>query len=525
MRRVVTRPIGALEAAIGRLVEGEDVEIPGASRSDEVGALARAMSRIHAKGEEAARTRIALDSSSAMLMIADNEDRIAYLTPRLAKQLKLAEPAIRKSVPEFDANAMTGMDFNIFHRRREHQAGMLRDMKDQIVTDIRLGDRRMNLVVSAIVARDGSRLGTVVEWEDRTENSAILEEIDAAAAAAAVGDFSRRVTPKGADEKLERVATQINRICETVDRFLSDIETPVKAMAEGDLSHRGSVSHEGRFGDVAGSVDAMLDRLGGLVTDIKQAEQAMRGNIDNVSGGASDLSSRTEAQASALEQTSATVEEISATVSTNADGARQASVMAGDARERAARGQAVVGEAVSSMREIEESSSRIADITAVIDGIAFQTNLLALNAAVEAARAGEAGKGFAVVASEVRTLAQRSSEAARDIKELIAASGSRVADGVRHVHATGEALGELMHSIRGMSETIDDIARASAEQATGMQEITAAVSHMDETTQRNASLAEESARAAEALRAQSTELAELIGFFQAAPSAGRARAA
>ena len=236
--------------------------------------------------------------------------------------------------------------------------------------------------------------------------------------------------------------------------------------------------------------------------------------IDLVSGGARDLSGRTEAQASAIEQTSATVEEISATIATNADGAREAAAITREARSRAQHGQSVVGDAVSSMSEIETSSGRIGDITAVIDGIAFQTNLLALNAAVEAARAGEAGKGFAVVASEVRTLAQRSSEAARDIKELIAASGAKVADGVRLVNATGDALGGLLESISSIAGSVEDIAQASQEQATGMQEITSAVTHMDDATQRNAALAEESARAATALRSESDQLAELIGFFR-----------
>ncbi len=525
LHRGVSRPLGGLEAAIARLLEGESIEIPGASRGDEIGSLARAMGLIHEKAEEAARTRLAIESSSAMLMIATNDDRISYVSPELKRKLALAGPALRRIVPDFDAENLVGMDFHAFHARRAHQESLLRNLQARHETNIRLGERRLNLLVNPIHGRDGARIGAVVEWDDRTEDHAILEEIDKAAAAAAAGSFGARVTMKGADPKLERVAVQVNRICDTVDRFLSDVETPVKAMEQGDLTLRSTIAHEGRFADVAESVNAMLTRLSGLVHDIKSAEHAMRESIDQVSSGSSDLSSRTEAQASALEETSATVEEISATVSTNADGARQTSVMAAEARDRAARGQQVVGEAVSSMREIEESSGRIGDITAVIDSIAFQTNLLALNAAVEAARAGEAGKGFAVVASEVRTLAQRSSEAARDIKELIATSGSKVADGVRHVHATGEALGELMHAIRSMSETIDDIARASSEQATGMQEITAAVSHMDETTQRNAGLAEESARAADALRTQSAELTELIGFFRADGSVRRARAA
>ncbi|MDF2234442.1 methyl-accepting chemotaxis protein [Albimonas sp. CAU 1670] len=517
----LSRPLSAMEHALSRLLAGQSEEVPGRTRRDEIGSLARAMTAIHAQGQESARLKRAVDSAQVLLMVADDKDRIAYVSPGLKTVLRRVTDDVRRRVPGFDVESLEGMDFNVFHANRGHQAGMLRDLSKTISTEIRLSERRLSLRVNAIQDPAGKRLGTVVEWLDRTEDLALLGEIDAAAAAAARGEFGRRVTlGTGADENLDRVGAQVNRICETVDGFLADVDRPLAAMVDGDLSRRAGDHHEGRFGALAVSLNRTIDRLAGLVGDIKHAETAIRRSIEQVSGGSRDLSSRTEAQASAIEETSATVEEISATIATNADGARDAAAMAREARERAQRGQEVVGDAVSSMSEIEASSGRIGDITAVIDGIAFQTNLLALNAAVEAARAGEAGKGFAVVASEVRTLAQRSSEAARDIKELIAASGAKVADGVRLVNATGEALGGLLDSISSIAGSVEDIAQASKEQATGMQEITSAVTHMDDATQRNAALAEESARAASALRAESDALAELIGFFRNADAPG-----
>ena len=520
------KPLSAMETAITRLLAGDSERVPGQRRRDEIGRLARAMTAIHDKGLEAARLKQAVDSAEVLLMVADDDDRITYVSPGLKTVLNRVSGAIRQRVPGFDAENLEGMDFHVFHANRAHQTSMLQTLSKTFSTDIRLGDRRLGLVVNPIHGAGNKRLGTVVEWLDRTEDLALLNAIDSAAASAAQGEFGKRLNlGTGADENLDRVAAQVNRICETMDGFLTDVDRPLAAMAQGDLSHRAGEGHAGRFGHVAESLNRTIDRLASLVGDIKHAEDAIRRSIEQVSGGARDLSGRTEAQASAIEETSATVEEISATITTNADGAREAAAMAREARERAQRGQEVVGDAVSSMSEIEASSGRIGDITAVIDGIAFQTNLLALNAAVEAARAGEAGKGFAVVASEVRTLAQRSSEAARDIKELIAASGAKVADGVRLVNATGEALGGLLDSISGIAGSVEDIAQASREQATGMQEITSAVTHMDDATQRNAALAEESARAAAALRAESDSLAELIGFFRnadARASAGRA---
>jgi len=515
------RPMRSLEGAVARLMRGEPADLPGLNRRDELGALAKALGRIHEAGEIAARTRRAIDCSGALLMIADDDNRIEYISPALLRIFERNLGEIRRSLPQFDPAGIKGATIDVFHGRPEHQKGLVHAMSDAHLADIRLGGLRMGLAVNPVTADDGRRLGTVVEWRDKTADLKVLEEIDAVATAAASGEFGERVEAGAAAPDLRRVAEQVNRISDVVGEFLADIETPVAALAEGDLTSRSRGGHEGRFAEVAARLDGAIDRIAGFANDILAAERGMRGSISEVSGGAGDLSSRTEAQASALEQTSATVEEISATISSNADSAGAAREMAAEARRQAETGRSVVTDAVTSMKEIEESSGRIGDITQVIDSIAFQTNLLALNAAVEAARAGDAGKGFAVVASEVRTLAQRSSAAARDIKELIAASAGKVADGVRHVHASGEALGRLETAIARMSETIDDIARASAEQATGMQEITAAVSHMDETTQRNAALAEASARAAEALRHQSDQLAEIVAFFRTELETGR----
>ena len=516
LMRALGRPLLRLQDAVGEMLAGRETDVPGLDRRDEIGGLARALRAIHDFGRESLRLRQALESSSTLLMVADDAHRIVYATPSVVAMLREAEAEIRaRDLPNFRADEIVGSSIDVFHKRPEVQRGRLGSLDaGGMDANLALGGRSMTLHVTPVHDPAGRRIGTAVEWRDRTDEIAALTQIKAVAVGVAAGDFSLRARLDAAAPELRQAMEEVNRICETVDAFLADVEEPLAALAEGDVTRRAGGDWRGRFGQTATALNATVGRLAELSAETRRAEAAMRGAIAEVSEGAADLSARTESQASALEETSATVEEISATISANADSARDAAGLAAEARGRAGEGRAVADRAVASMQEIEESSSRINDITAVIDSIAFQTNLLALNAAVEAARAGDAGKGFAVVASEVRTLAQRSSAAARDIKELISASGAKVADGVRHVRATGEALGELEAAIVRMSGVLEDIARASAEQATGMQEITSAVSHLDDATQQNAALAESSARSAGALRSQAETLAELIGFFR-----------
>jgi methyl-accepting chemotaxis protein len=242
-----------------------------------------------------------------------------------------------------------------------------------------------------------------------------------------------------------------------------------------------------------------------------------------------DLSQRTEEQAASLEQTSASMEQISTTVKKNAENAQQANQFAIGTQDVADRGSAVVAQAVDAMARIEESSKQISDIIGVIDEIARQTNLLALNAAVEAARAGEAGRGFAVVASEVRSLAQRSSQAAKDIKDLIGNSSSQVQEGVDLVNRAGAALAEIVASIRQVAEIVSDIATASGEQSTGIGQVNIALSQMDEVTQQNSALVEQNASAAKALEEQSQMMTESVSKFRVGndmpPSSSRSSAA
>ena len=280
-------------------------------------------------------------------------------------------------------------------------------------------------------------------------------------------------------------------------------------------------------GDYAGDFEAMkidanltAERLTGIVGQIKQCSLAINTAAHELAAGNDDLSRRTEQQAANLEETAASMEELTSTVRENAASARQANQLAVDAADVAARGGDVVGQVVSTMRAIELSSKRIAEIIGVIDGIAFQTNILALNAAVEAARAGEQGRGFAVVASEVRSLAQRSATAAREIKELIGDSMGKVDDGAALVAQAGSTMNEIVGSVQQVSDIVARIAAASQEQSVGIEQVNHTVVQMDETTQQNAALVEEASAAARSMEEQAEALAEAVSVFRYSAGGG-----
>jgi methyl-accepting chemotaxis protein len=299
-------------------------------------------------------------------------------------------------------------------------------------------------------------------------------------------------------------------ICRPLDRAreLAD------AIAEGDLTR--TVHDEGRdeLARLMRSLGAMQGSLNRIVSEVRNSTDSIGTASTQIASGNQDLSGRTEQAASSLQETAASMDQLSSTVRQSADAARQASEMASTNAEVAARGGQVVGQVVATMQDIQASSQKIGDIIGVIDGIAFQTNILALNAAVEAARAGEQGRGFAVVASEVRNLAQRSAEAAKEIKGLIGASVDKVQVGTELVAQAGSTIGEIVDNAQKISTFISDITTAAQEQSQGIGQVNAAVGQLDQMTQQNAALVEESAAAAQSLREQAGRLAEVVQVFR-----------
>jgi len=370
-----------------------------------------------------------------------------------------------------------------------------------------------------IMDMNGRPFKVVKYATDITADKDIEAAISDIVQAAGKGDFSRRADVAGKKSSLVSVGVAVNSLCETVAGALGDLMRMLGALAEGDLTPRIATDYEGDFLTLKNDANKMADRIAATITEIKESAGEVTAASAEISTSTTDLSQRTEEQAASLEETSASMEEIAATVKKNAENAQTANESASGTRDVADRGGQVVAKAVEAMAKIEESSRKISDIIGVIDEIARQTNLLALNAAVEAARAGEAGRGFAVVASEVRSLAQRSSQAAKDIKDLITNSNDQVKGGVDLVNRAGAALTEIVDSIKKVAGIVSEIANASIEQSAGIEQVNKALTQMDEVTQQNSALVEENAATAKTLEQQSKAMDQRVAFFKLAAGA------
>ena len=344
--------------------------------------------------------------------------------------------------------------------------------------------------------------------------SGINAEIRQLADAAARGDFSARGDEARYAFAFRDMVAALNRLMQQADSGLADVGRIIGAIAAGDLTQRVERHYEGAFGELASAANSTAEQLTGIVRGIQQSAESISTASGEIATGNTDLSARTEQQAANLEETAASMEELTSTVRQNAENARQANQLALGAGNVATSGGEVMTQVVSTMQAISSASSRIGDIIGVIDGIAFQTNILALNAAVEAARAGEQGRGFAVVASEVRSLAQRSAEAAKEIKTLISDSVEKVGQGSELVTRAGATMDEVVTSVRRVTDIMAEITAASTEQSAGIEQVSRTVVDLDQVTQQNAALVEEATAAARSLEDQAAGLTQAVSVFR-----------
>ncbi len=459
------------------------------------------------------RIQQALDGVDSNVMIADIDLNIVYMNGTAEELFRGAESDFRQDLPNFDASKLIGTCIDVFHKDPAHQRGLLANLTTTYKAGIEVGGRSMQVIANPVFGVDGGRLGTVVEWNDRTEELAIEGEVQRVVDSALAGDLTNRISLDDKDGFFETLSSGVNDLVGVADKVINDTIRVLSAIAVGDLTEMIEADYQGSFGKLKDDANATVDKLTEVVGNIQSTAGSVKTGAGEISQGNSDLSQRTEEQASSLEETASSMEEMTSTVKQNADNAGEANQLAIVARDQAQKGGSVVSQAVVAMSEINASSKKISDIISVIDEIAFQTNLLALNASVEAARAGDQGRGFAVVASEVRNLAGRSATAAKEIKELIEDSAAKVDEGSRLVNESGETLEEIVGGVKKVTDIVGEIAAASQEQSAGIEEVNKAIMQMDELTQQNAALVEEAAAASESLGEQADDLNQMMDFF------------
>ena len=495
------------------------------SRNDQLGDLLRGLYCMEVKlgvdlavvREEAAiskRITQALDNVQSGVMVANNNFEVIYLNHSVDRMFKEAEEDIRHQLPNFDANKLLGANIDIFHKDPSHQRRLLADLKEPYASELQVAGQHMKVIASPVVDEQGARLGYVAEWQNRSREVLIEQEIDRLVQGVKAGDLSARINLNDKEGFVKALSSGINELTDVIESVFGDVNKVMEAMSEGDLTQAITNDYQGVYAVCKNNINGSLAKLSDFIIQIRDAADFIDSSSQEMASGNNNLSHRAEQQAASLEQTAASMEELASTVKNNAHNTVQATEVVTSASQLAQKGGGVVRAAIAAMQEINESSNKIAEIIGVIDEIAFQTNLLALNASVEAARAGEQGRGFSVVATEVRNLAQRSATAAQQSNELIQNSVQKVRAGTAFVNETGAALTEIVESVAKVGEIVAQIANASAEQSSGIDQVNQAVAQMDDITQQNAALAEQAAAGSIAMSEQSTNMTQLLSFFR-----------
>jgi len=508
--RFINRPIQQCIAAMNNMAEGKYDDHIDINRTDEAGDLLRALKSMQIKqgfdvnnekylARESSRVRTALDVAETNVMMADTNNDIIYINKATQKMFDEIETEIKETLPNFNAGNLLGSNIDQFHKNPAHQQGMLKNLKDTYTATMPVGDLTMQITATPVFGDEGERLGTVVEWKNRTAEVRVENEVSNIVEAAANGDFSQHIEEEGKQGFYLILAKGINDLLKTTSTGIDDVVSVLRSMAQGDLTKKIDAEYKGVFDQLKNDVNSTIDHLTDVISKVHTNTDLSADSAQEVNSTAQEIGQGSSEQAASLEQISSAMEQMSANIRQSADNAGQTEQIAQKAANDAEESGKSVSEAVVAMKSIAEKIS-------IIEEIARQTNLLALNAAIEAARAGEHGKGFAVVAAEVRKLAERSQKAAGEIGDL---SGSTV--GI--AEQAGEKLLKLVPDIQKTAELVQEISVASREQDTGSEEINRAIQQLDQTVQRSAASAEELAASAGELTGQAEEQRQTMSFF------------
>ena len=469
----------------------------------------------HESAEEGLRLRNALDNCSTGIIVADAAGLVAHANRAVRTQLAPVDAALR-------SRGFTNGSEHLEGGRLDNLIGKagLSESLTQRHGEVDLDGHTFRMAIDLVLDAQGERVGYVVEWIDRTLEIALEREVASVVGAAAQGDFSRRIGSNtagggpGADGFKQQLADSINGLLETTQAGLDDIARVLEAFSEGNLTERIQRDCEGTFAQLKDYSNRTAGTLEVMIGKIKQASDTIAAATAEIARGNQHLSQRTEQQSAGVEETVNSLADITGVVRKNAQSAMQASSHAEGMRNVARQGGDIVQRLVTTMDGISASSGKINDIIGVMEGIAFQTNILALNAAVEAARAGDHGRGFSVVASEVRTLAQRSAVAAKEISALIGSSVEQVKQGSELVNTAGRTMSAIVEAVERVTTVIGDMSEASRAQSVSIEHVNRAVAEIDKSTQQNAALVEEASASAVSLENQATLLVDSVAVFR-----------
>lgn len=529
--RRVMRPLNYAIGKLKQISQGNYFDWVTTRREDEFGQLLLALRAMQTQlgfevldaREQAMRTgriKTALDNASANVMIADASNRLIYCNPSLTETLDRRAQALKTIMPDFDASGVIGRSIDDFHRRPEQQQGVIANLSTTFRSNLELDGCHLQMTATPIFDDEQHRIGTVMEWVDRTEQVAIENEVHNVVENARAGQLHHRLTTEGKEGFFKNLSQSVNELLEVNETVLEESIQALAALASGDLTRTVNGSYEGAFEALKSNINASIQQLTSMIEQITQTASTVENGVSEIATGNEDLARRTENQVTQLERSAAAMEEINGTIQHSADNAVEATELATRAKQYADNSGEVIGSAIEAMNAIREANSHIQSITDMIDGIAFQTNLLALNAAVEAAHAADHGHGFSVVANEVRSLSQKTSTAAREVQTLIRDSMGKVETGTDLVFQSGDFLRQIIEQSSSVSEKIEEISVASQEQASGVTSISRSIVELDNATQENAALVQQTSAANQSLLTETRELTKLVERFQL-PTSGK----